>query len=138
MAQGEEGIHGFFDAGENGVDHFEGILFMPADLVSSFFFSLQGMDLPRLFVDLVEFNLVLGHGHTSAIEDNETRTGGTLVDSTDETIFQIIGTAGFILEQRAIAIVSLVGVDIDLRLQLLLFKSIVDIGHVKRVSHCDS
>jgi hypothetical protein len=121
VPQGEEGVHGFFDTGEDGVDHFERILFMPA----------------RELVDLVEFDLVLGHGNTGTIEDDKTRTRRTLIDSTDETVFKIIGTTVFILQQRAIAVVGLVGVDIDLGLELLLFKSIVDFRHVEGVSHCE-
>jgi hypothetical protein len=88
-------------------------------------------------VDLVEFDLVLGHGNTGTIEDDKTRTRRTLIDSTDETVFKIIGTTVFILQQRAIAVVGLVGVDIDLGLELLLFKSIVDFRHVEGVSHCE-
>lgn len=88
-------------------------------------------------MDLVKFNLVLGHGHTGTIEDDKTRTGSTLVDSTDETVFKIIGTTVFILQQGAIAVVGLVGVDIDLGVELLLFESIVDFGHIKWVSHCN-
>lgn len=85
----------------------------------------------------MEFDLVLGHGNTGTIEDDKTRTRRTLIDSTDETVFKIIGTTVFILQQRAIAVVGLIGVDIDLGLELLLFKSIVDFRHVEGVSHCE-
>lgn len=86
-------------------------------------------------MDLMKFNLVLGDRDTGAIKDDETRTGGTLVNGTYEAIFEIIGAARFVLQQRAIAVIGLVVVSVHLRLLFLLFERVINLGHIKRVLH---
>lgn len=86
-------------------------------------------------MDLMKFGLVFGDGHTSAVKDNKTRTGCTLINGTDETVLEVILATVFVLQEGAIAIVGLVGVDVNLRLGVFL-EGIIDLGHIKRVSHC--
>jgi hypothetical protein len=90
-------------------------------------------------MDLTEFILILGDGNTSTIEDNEAGARGAGVNGTDESIFQVFTATAFIwLQQRAVAIMCLVGVNVHVRgpLLLLLDKS-VKIGHIKWVPHRD-
>ena len=87
-------------------------------------------------MDLMKFGLVFGDRHTSAVKDNKTGTGGTLINGTDETVLEVILATVFVLQEGAIAIVGLVGVDVNLRLGMFL-EGIIDLGHIKRVSHCD-
>ena len=86
-------------------------------------------------MDLMKFSLVFGDGHTSAVKDDKTRTGGTLINGTNETVLEVIRATAFILQEGAIAIVGLVGVDVNLRLGMFL-EGIIDLGHIKRVPHC--
>ena len=87
-------------------------------------------------MDLMILGLVFGNRHTRAVKDDKTRTGGTLINGTDEAIFEVILAAVFILQEGAIAIVGLVGVGVNLRLGMFL-EGTIDIGHIKRVSHGD-
>lgn len=86
-------------------------------------------------MDLMKLDLVLGDRNTGAIKDDETRTGGTLVNGTDEAIFEVVRTTGLILQQRAIAVVGLIVVDVHPRLLFLLFDRTFDLAHIKRILH---
>lgn len=94
-------------------------------------------DVPRVLVDLVEFGLVFGDRDTCAVKDDKARAGGTLVNGADETILEVVRTTAFVLQERAVAVVGLVGVDVNLRLRLilLLLDSIVEVCHVKGIPH---
>lgn len=48
-------------------------------------------------MDLFEFALMRRDGHTGGIEDNKPRAGGSLVNSADEALLEIIGTMFLIL-----------------------------------------
>lgn len=43
--------------------------------------------LPRMFVNLAEFRLVLGNGNACAIENNKTGAGCALINGADKALF---------------------------------------------------
>ena len=54
-------------------------------------------NIPGMLMDLFEFALMRRDGHTGGIEDNKPRAGGSLVNSADEALLEIIGTMFLIL-----------------------------------------
>jgi hypothetical protein len=71
--------------------------------------------LPWVFVNLTEFGLVFGNGNTCTIEDNEACAGCTLIDGTDETLLEVVGTSVFILQQGAVPVVCLMRSDLNVK-----------------------
>lgn len=49
--------------------------------------GLESNYLPRMFVNLAEFRLVLGNGNACAIEDNKTGARCTLINRADKALF---------------------------------------------------
>lgn len=60
-----------------------------------------------MLVDLTEFRLIFGNGHTSAVENDKTSTGSTLINSTNKAFLEIIRPSIFILQYGTISIVGL-------------------------------
>ena len=87
-------------------------------------------------MDLTEFILIFGDGNTGAVKDDEARAGGTGIDSTDETFLQI-AMSPLVLQQGTVAVVGLIGVDIDIRFVIVFDDRIRHVGHIKGVSHGD-
>lgn len=85
-------------------------------------------------MDLTEFHLVLGNGVPRAVEDDETGTGGALVDGAYETILEVVAPTVLILDNRTPAITRLVGIHVNLG-DIFFLQVILDIGHVKGVLH---
>lgn len=91
-----------------------------------------------MLVDLTEFHLVLGDGDTSTVKDDKAGARGASVNGTNKPILQAVAMTVFIrLQERAIAVMCLVGVNVNIRLLLLLIDKRVEVGHIKRVPHCD-
>lgn len=68
-----------------------------------------GQNLPRMFVNLAKLGLIFGNGHSRAIKDNKASTGGTLINSTDETFLQVLPVSVLVLQESAFTIIFLLG-----------------------------
>lgn len=62
-------------------------------------------------MELTELRLVFGNGNACAIKDNETGTGGTLINGADKPFLQVVPMSVLILQECSIPIICLVGSD---------------------------
>lgn len=77
-------------------------------------------------MDLAELELIFGDGIPCAVEDDEARAGGALVNGAYETVLGVVMAASFVLDERAVAIVALVGMTANLG-DVLLLDVVVDV-----------
>ena len=71
-------------------------------------------------MNLVEFRLIGRHGNPGPVKDDKTRAGGALVDGADEAALEeVVILAAVLLDDGAIPVVGLGGVDFCTRLQLI-------------------
>jgi hypothetical protein len=88
---------GFLDTGLNGVEQVVRVVLVPAagksDLLVALKLEIEA-DLPRVRIYVVQDDLVAGDGLTGAIEDEEARRRGALVNTADKPILLQLG-AGF-------------------------------------------
>jgi hypothetical protein len=94
MASSGELFAGFGDAGLDGGDELEGVMLVPARKAARLAVKMVGLDqkdaaIPRMWVHLLELDLMRGHWVALGVENEEAGTGGAIVNGAHEDVLAV-------------------------------------------------